>query len=178
MSSHLVGEDVNRCLICLVQRIDLSVAGELFIGGHSGVRGHGGIRGLVSVRGRVVGLVGLFLEGIREHVLQLLDFGAEGTDLVVQFKHGLFTKFLMSGPLVHTLEPFVLVAPFRAIAMKVPRVTPAFLVSAGSNGPRIGRQGVWGWYKISLSTIDWVWSSCSAHSRWWWKRSRRKVHGS
>ena len=168
MSSHLVEEDVNRCLICLVQRIDLSVAGELFIGGHSGVR----------ARGRVVGLVGLFLEGTREHVLQLLDFGAEGTDLVVQFKHGLFTKFLMSGPLVHTLEPFVLVAPFRAIAVKVPGVTPAFLVSAGSNGPRIGRQGVWGWYKISLSTIDWVWSSCSAHSCWWWKRSRRKVHGS
>ena len=167
MSSHLVEEDVNRCLICLVQRIDLSVAGELFIGGHSGVR----------ARGRVVGLVGLFLEGTREHVLQLLDFGAAGTDLVVQFKHGLFTKFLMSGPLVHALEPFVLVAPFRAIAVKVPGVIPAFLVSAGSDGPRIGRQGVWGWYKISLGTID-FWSSCSAHSRWWWKRSRRKVHGS
>ena len=163
MSSHLVGEDVNRCLVCLVQLIDLSVAGEL-----SGAR----------ARGRVVGLVGLFLEGIREHVLQQLDFGAEGTDLVVQFKHGLFTKFLMSGPLVHTLEPFVLVAPFRAISVKVPGLTPAFLVAAGSNGPRIGRQGVWGWYKISFSTIDWVWSSCSAHSRWWWKRTRRKVHGS
>ena len=172
MSSHLVGEDVNRCLICLLQRIDLSVAGELFNGGQSGVRGH------VSGRGRVVGLVGLFLEGIREHVLQLLDFGAEGADLVVQFKHGLFTKFLMSGPLVQTLEPFVLVAPFRAIAMKVSSVTPAVRVSAGSDAPRIRRQGVWGWYKISPGTIDRIWSSCNAHSRWWWKRTRRKVHGS
>ena len=166
MSSHLVGEDVNRCLICLLQRKDLSVAGELFIGGHSGVR----------ARGRVVGLVGLFLEGTREHVLQLLDFGAEGTDLVVQFKHGLFTKFLMPGPLVHTLEPFVLVAPLRAISMKVPGSTPAFLVATGSNGPRIRRQGVWGRRRSRFSSIDRVWCTSSAHGRWRRKCTRRKIH--